>query len=78
MVSSPFCRTLDTARLAFGRAEKSDALYFAIGASTADKAKAVAALRRMLSEPPPAGENRIIVSHTANLKDAAEIGRAHV
>jgi phosphohistidine phosphatase SixA len=73
VVTSPFCRTVDTARLAFGNVEKSDMLFFAIGATAADKAKAAAWLRRMLSDPPPTGENRIIVSHTANLKDAAGI-----
>ena len=71
VLSSPFCRTVEMSKLAFGRFEKSDMLYFAIGASAADKAKAAAALRKMLSEPPAAGQNRIIVSHTANLKDAA-------
>ena len=73
VLSSPFCRTVETSKLAFGRFEKSDTLYFAIGASAADKAKSAAALRKMLSEPPPAGQNRVIVSHTANLKDAAGI-----
>lgn len=73
VLSSPFCRTLETARLAFGRAEKNDALYFAIGISPEEKAKAREALRRMLSDPPPKGTNRIVVSHTANLKDATGI-----
>lgn len=73
VLSSPFCRTLDTAKLAFGRAEKHDSLHFAIGISPQEKTKAEGALRRMLSDPPAKGTNRIVVSHTANLKDATGI-----
>lgn len=73
VVASPFCRTIEMARLAFGRFEKADFLSFAIGISTDEKSKAEAALRKMLSEPPPAGQNRVVISHTANLKDATGI-----
>ncbi len=71
--SSPFCRTIDMANLAFGKFEKWGSLAFVIGVSAADKSIAEAALRRMLSEPPPAGQNRVVISHTANLKDATGI-----
>lgn len=73
VLSSPFCRALDTARLAFGRAESSEKLSFAMGAATHVKENAAEALRQLLSVPPASGTNRIIVSHTANLKDAAGI-----
>ncbi|MGH6661809.1 MAG: histidine phosphatase family protein [Rhodospirillales bacterium] len=73
VISSPFCRTIDTAKLAFGKVEKSDVLQFTIGASPGEKSQAEAALRKMLSDKPPAGQNRVIVSHTANLKDATGI-----
>lgn len=69
---SPFCRARDTARLAFGpQQEPSDDLYFAIGLEPAQRAAKAAALRRMLGELPSAGRNTVIVSHTANLQEAA-------
>lgn len=73
VLSSPFCRAIETSRLAFGRVEKSDGLYYALAVSAAEKSRAEGALRKMLSEPPPVGENRVVVSHTANLKDASGI-----
>src|SRR5262245_29823028 len=31
VITSPYCRTVDTGKLAFGRQEDSNALYFAVG-----------------------------------------------
>jgi len=73
ILSSPYCRAMDTARLAFGRVEKSDGLYYALGLSAAEKSKTEAVLRKLLSEPRSADGNLIVVSHTANLRDAAKI-----
>ncbi|HJQ56396.1 MAG TPA: histidine phosphatase family protein [Vineibacter sp.] len=55
VVSSPFCRCLDTARLAFGRTEIDEAVR-------GDKDKADR-LRALFATPPAAGGNRIIVGH---------------
>lgn len=70
VVASPFCRTLETARLAFGKAATDDDLYFAIGLSKPERDAKGAALRRLLAQPPGAGSNVVMVAHTANLEEA--------
>jgi broad specificity phosphatase PhoE len=71
--SSPYCRCLDTGRLAFGSAEISQALYFSVGSEPQTRARQAAELRRLLAAPPPPGANVVLVSHTANLKEATGI-----
>ncbi len=73
VTSSPFCRCMDTATLAFGKAAPSSALYFAIGVSPQERQKLTESLKKMLGTQPPAGTNAAIVSHTANLQEAAGI-----
>ena len=73
VTASPFCRTRDTARLAFGRYTVSDDLRFAIGADAGETARFAESLRRMLSTAPAKATNAVIVSHTANLREAAGI-----
>jgi broad specificity phosphatase PhoE/predicted small lipoprotein YifL len=71
--ASPFCRTRDTAQLAFGRFEAKEGLYFVISTDAAQTQRLAAALRKMLSTPPAQGTNTILVSHSANLREAAGI-----
>ena|SRR6185503_4519413 len=83
VVSSPFCRAVDTATLAFGRHEVSEALYFAIGVGKTEREGQGRALRQMLSTPPARGTNTVLVSHHINLKEATAVwpkreGEAHV
>jgi len=83
VVSSPYCRTVDTATLAFGRHEVSDALYFAIGLGKTEREQQVLALRQMLAAPPARGTNTVLVAHHVNLKEATGVwpkreGEAHV
>ncbi|HCY17295.1 MAG: hypothetical protein A2Z93_13800 [Curvibacter sp. GWA2_64_110] len=74
VLASPFCRTRETAQLAFGGViEVSDDLYFAIGLKPEQRTAKAAALRRMLGQAPPAGRNTVLVSHTANLQEAVGI-----
>jgi phosphohistidine phosphatase SixA len=73
ILSSPFCRVRDTAQLAFGRHEVSNDLYFAVSADKNDVKRMTESLRRMLSTRPTDGTNTIVVSHTANLREAAGI-----
>jgi phosphohistidine phosphatase SixA len=83
VVSSPYCRALDTAMLAFGRHEVSDALYFAMAVGKTEREQLGLALRQMLATPPGRGTNTVLVAHHANLKEATGIwpkreGEAHV
>jgi phosphohistidine phosphatase SixA len=73
VTTSPFCRTKDTAKLAFGRFTVSNDLYFAIGTDAAETKRFAESLRRMLSTPPAKATNAVIVSHTANLREATGI-----
>lgn len=69
--SSPFCRCLETARLAFGGAVAQPLLAFLIGATPQEREQRSHWLREQLVSPPPAGENTVLVSHTANLEEVA-------
>lgn len=61
VIASPFCRTMDTGRLMFGRAEPSTVVrgYEGTSSANADYTKLVA----LLSSPPAAGTLRMITSH---------------
>lgn len=73
VVSSPFCRCHDTAELMFGRYRVNENLYFAVAVDKARRVEQATYLRRLLSTPPQAGMNNVIVSHTGNLREAAGI-----
>jgi hypothetical protein len=58
VLASPFCRTMETARLAFGKARATgDVRGGPVEASRYE------ALRKLLSSPVPRGTNRVISSH---------------
>ncbi len=59
--ASPYCRTVETAALAFGRAEKTGAVRG--GPAQANDPARYAALRKLLAQPPARGTNDVIVSH---------------
>ncbi len=61
VLASPYCRTVETAMLIFGRAEKSNDVRG--GPGTADSPERYAGLRTLLSTSPPAGTNLAIASH---------------
>src|SRR5438105_6139054 len=61
VLASPFCRTLETARLVFGRATPSPAVRG--GPATAENSERYADLRTLLSTPAPRGVNVAIASH---------------
>jgi broad specificity phosphatase PhoE len=71
VLSSEFCRCWQTAELAFGRYEKTSDLTGVPRAPQWDELRAqrAAALRRLLSAPPAAGQNSVFVSHGLNLWD---------
>lgn len=61
VLASPFCRTMETARLIFGRATSATAVRG--GPARAESPERYAELRKLLSAPPPAGVDIAIVSH---------------
>ena len=73
VTTSPYCRCRDTGKLAFGRYTVSNDLYFAINADADRTQKLALALRQMLATAPQAGTNAVIVSHSANLREATGI-----
>jgi phosphohistidine phosphatase SixA len=69
--ASPYCRTLETARLAFGRAEPEPLLKLTIAEDAATARARSAALAGALSLPPPPGTLNVLVGHSGNLLDAS-------
>ncbi|MEK6243406.1 MAG: histidine phosphatase family protein [Pseudomonadota bacterium] len=81
--ASPYCRAVDTAKLAFGEVTVVPDLEFAIAKSEAEAKRLGRVLRKMLENQPPKGTNTVIVAHSANLKEAIDIfpqpeGVAHI
>ena len=70
VLTSPLCRAADTAKLAFGAYEKSDALMYALRLSPEQRREVSARLRDLLATPPAPGTNTVLVAHNANLKEA--------
>lgn len=70
VISSPYCRTKETAQLAFGRYQVDHDLYFALNVDATERDRLSLALRRMLATPPATASNTVIIAHTANLKEA--------
>ena len=77
VLASPFCRTRDTARLAFGQARPSRALLSAdfFGAGEAAERQR-GGLRRLLALPPGRGSNTVLVSHEAAIAVTVAEGEA--
>jgi phosphohistidine phosphatase SixA len=61
VLASPFCRTVETAQLMFGRVEKIPEVRG--GRIAEDDARRYAPLRELLSDKPAAAVNLVIVSH---------------
>jgi phosphohistidine phosphatase SixA len=71
--ASPFCRAKETAQLAFGKYTVNKDLVFVINTDANEAKRLSESLRRMLSTPPQKGTNSVLVSHSANLREAAGI-----
>jgi broad specificity phosphatase PhoE len=61
VLASPFCRTMETARLMFGRAAAAPTVRG--GPAQPDSADRYAELRNLLATPVPRGTNLVIASH---------------
>ena len=81
--SSPYCRCLETARLAFGMVEASELLSIGDDLSFEEKQARARAVRARLAVAPEAGTNAVLLTHTGTLLysfglDARPEGIAHV
>jgi hypothetical protein len=61
VLASPLCRTMETARLAFGKATAMNEVRG--GPVRSDAPARYDSLRKLLSDPVPKGQNRVISSH---------------
>lgn len=68
VVSSPFCRTRDTAALAFGHGETIAGLAEKAVKNPGTAADAASALRPLTASAVPAGKDTIVVTHGFNIK----------
>lgn len=70
---SPLCRTRETAELAFPtlrlRLQPENNLAYSANLTSEEKKPVLAATRKLLSEPVPAGNNLVVVAHAPNMAD---------
>jgi len=71
IITSQYCRCVNTAKIAFGRAESSADITSIQGVSTEERMRRVSALRAMLNTPPKPGTNTVLVAHKWMFKDAS-------
>ena len=70
IIASPMCRTVESARLAFGeRFKTNEALRYSANMTSEEKKPRLVALADILRMPLPAGSNRLLVAHAPNLDD---------
>lgn len=65
--SSPYCRCLDTGKLAFGRVTESELLSVWDTLSVEEKSKRGGEVRGLLATAPPPGANAVLITHTGTL-----------
>ena len=67
VLASPFCRTMETATLAFGRVEPAPGLALERHLDAAAHARMGEALRALIPDAPPPGGNLVLVGHSYHL-----------
>ena len=71
VLTSPYCRTLDTAVLAFGDdVEKDEALLPLPGAGAPGQEEAIARVEELVAQEPEEGQNTFLVSHLSTIEPA--------
>ena len=71
IVTSHYCRCINTAKIAFGRATPTMDITSIQGVTPEVKQQRIANLRKMLATPPKPGTNTILVAHKWMFKDAS-------
>lgn len=73
ILSSPYCRAVETGKLAFGAAQQEDNLRYLTRLNREEADAATAWLKTQFATAPAAGSNRMLIAHTANLKKGVGI-----
>ena len=68
VLASPFCRTVETAELAFGDAVRTDDGLLALAPNGEGQQETADRLRRLLARSPREGTNTVLVGHVSNLR----------
>lgn len=71
VLSSPYCRCLETGKLAFGDAIRTFDLKGLAETERQESTRRVNVLKNMLATTPPLGKNTILISHSYNIQNAA-------
>ena len=72
VLASPFARCRDMAEIAFGRVDERMELIGLLS-DEEGRDKRVAFMRRLATEPPASGTNRVIVAHRSNISAVADV-----
>lgn len=67
VLSSPYCRAMDTGRFVFARVERSNELNY-VKDTEEDKRKGASLLTPLLSTSPITGSNAILITHSTNIQ----------
>jgi phosphohistidine phosphatase SixA len=67
VLASPYCRTMETATLAFGEAEASEALRIGDAPAGEGRNDPGIAVRKLLDTKPAPGKNSVLVAHSVTL-----------
>jgi phosphohistidine phosphatase SixA len=73
VISSPYCRCVDTAIYAFERVEIDNQLRATFNENAEVTKGLVDSLSAKLKELPPSGANTVLVAHTANLREVTNV-----
>jgi phosphohistidine phosphatase SixA len=76
VLSSQYCRALEYSRLAFNQATPEPNLNLPDPLTDEVKAQHTAVVQKLISTPPPAGQNSILVAHSPNIRLAANVDLA--
>lgn len=71
IISSPFCRALESTAAAFGQDSYSveEMLMYTAALTSEEKQPVLETTHRLLSQPQPKGSNRVLVAHGPNLAE---------
>jgi len=73
VLASPYCRTIDTAKLAFGKVTAELELAHTVTADAATTRRRAEVLSKLLATAPAPGTNNVLSGHTGNLQEATGI-----